>query len=251
MCFGFAATHCNTLQHTATHCNTLQHTATHCNTLQHTAIHCNTLKYTKSLCYILQHSAATIATHATHCNTLLYTATLCYILQHSATDQRLSKRIMSLVPLQKRLIPGMSAFWHHTSTHTHTYIHTQTQSHSHTYKLTPVVRLGKWMRCMNVGLVASQSYWISCSFANKRYRNSSVYKMIQMRIKSNALSKCFRIVWIIQMHLNYLNCPNAYLVKCVIQMHLNYLNNSDASRRYHFVCQNDWCGALGFLFFLI
>ena len=26
----WAATHCNTLQHTATHCNTLQHTATHC-----------------------------------------------------------------------------------------------------------------------------------------------------------------------------------------------------------------------------
>ena len=45
----FAATHCNTLQHTATHCNTLQHTATHCNTLQHTATHCNTLQYTAAV----------------------------------------------------------------------------------------------------------------------------------------------------------------------------------------------------------
>jgi len=60
--FRFAATHCNTLQHTATHCNTLQHIATHCSTdfgphhsdrlglcfllLRHTATYCNTLQHT-------------------------------------------------------------------------------------------------------------------------------------------------------------------------------------------------------------
>jgi len=46
----YAATHCNTLQHTATYdlrtdalISTLQRTATHCNTLQHAATRCNTL----------------------------------------------------------------------------------------------------------------------------------------------------------------------------------------------------------------
>ena len=52
----FAATHCNTLQHTATHCNTLQHTATHCNTLQHTnapALYCQYVQQKWAGCNML------------------------------------------------------------------------------------------------------------------------------------------------------------------------------------------------------
>jgi len=35
---GFAATHCNTLQHTTPRCNTLQHTATHCTATHYTTL---------------------------------------------------------------------------------------------------------------------------------------------------------------------------------------------------------------------
>jgi len=47
----------------ATHCNTLQHTATHCNTLSHPQLtRCNTLQHATSCCNMLQHD------DATHCN---------------------------------------------------------------------------------------------------------------------------------------------------------------------------------------
>jgi len=63
----FAATHCNTLQHTAAHCSTQQHAAAQCSTLQHalqhTATHCSTLQHTAAHCNTLQHAP-------THCNTV-------------------------------------------------------------------------------------------------------------------------------------------------------------------------------------
>jgi len=108
--FRYAATHCNTLQHTATHCNThavtttiivimdvLQraqwtlclYAATRCNTLQHTAKHCNTLQHTATHCHTLHHTrckddvhsryggvaACSVVTLQVRCNTLQHTAT--------------------------------------------------------------------------------------------------------------------------------------------------------------------------------
>jgi len=52
----FAATHCNTLQHTATHCKTLHHPAKICNALQHTATHCNTLQHPAKHHITVQHT---------------------------------------------------------------------------------------------------------------------------------------------------------------------------------------------------
>jgi len=46
ICWIFAKTQCNTLEHTATHYNTLQHTSAHCSTLLHTAAYCSTLLHT-------------------------------------------------------------------------------------------------------------------------------------------------------------------------------------------------------------
>ena len=80
----YAATRCNTLQHTAIRYNTLQHTATHCNASHvdppTTLLHCNTLQHAATRCNTLQHTAA-------HCNTLQHTATHCNTLQHTATHR--------------------------------------------------------------------------------------------------------------------------------------------------------------------
>jgi len=110
----FAATRCNTLQHTAIHYNTLQPTSGaqishlmfllrwHCHLLQRTATHCNTLQHTvtyircanSSLMWPLpcrqQHlhkwrRVRTLQHAATRCNTLQYTAIHCNAQHHATT----------------------------------------------------------------------------------------------------------------------------------------------------------------------
>jgi len=100
----YAATHCNTLQHTqkncntcntrvdaaccldhewgiyaATHCNTLQHTATHCNALQHTATH--TVVQCAPVCHMQDDLLDPLMQRAQHtaiqCNTVRYSAPYC------------------------------------------------------------------------------------------------------------------------------------------------------------------------------
>ena len=99
----YAATRCNTLQHTATHCNTLQHIATHCNTLQQAmlsslmhklkqevldprereetqqvvAVCCSVLQCVAVCCSVLQRVAAC-------CSVLQYVAVCCSVLQYVA-----------------------------------------------------------------------------------------------------------------------------------------------------------------------
>jgi len=108
----YAATHCNTLQHTATHCNksktsmrvtlskvpwssvyatthcnTLQHIETHCNTPQHIATHCNTS--TGPLRGVARNSIQGTSSIyvTTHCNSLQLTATHCNTHVHTTSSQ--------------------------------------------------------------------------------------------------------------------------------------------------------------------
>ena len=265
MSFGFAATHCNTLQHTATHCNTLQHTEVNYNTLLHTDIDlirvlrlcCNTLQSTatrnhqqpfsnpprhipesdNTLQHTEEHYNTLLHTSTLCCNTLQHmqrTTTLCYILQHSAAYCKTLQQTKHCPNASRCLFlcrRALSREWVRFGTthpHTHTHIYTHTHHHTHIHTSYPLLfGFSGQESGRDAWMWGCKRYLFLFSFANNRYRNPSVYKMIQMRIKSNELSTSIWIIWMIQMQLNDLNCPNAYQVQCIIQMLLkksNYLN---------------------------
>ena len=124
---GFAATHCNTLQHTATHCDTLQHTATRtggicCRFAATHQQHCNSLHYAAPYCTI----RTILHRTAPHCITPQHTATL----QHTATHTGGA---------------GCGFAWHtHTHTHRHTHIHTQVEQ--------AVDLLGEWEKLSTIDM---------------------------------------------------------------------------------------------------
>jgi len=164
MCLQYAATSCNTLQHTCCGaltphrayqhgaanvwvckrvCQTLHHTISYCNTLQHTATHSSTLQYTTTHCNILQHTCCGSADAASSKSTWRSSKTVGVMAAHCTTSaSRASFRCLSepsanLAQFASNMFtpstPATALTYAHTHTHTHTHTHAHTHAHTHTH----------------------------------------------------------------------------------------------------------------------